>query len=117
MTGQVDWFAKRGINWHIAVTLIKEGSHFSTLTHVHIFEAPVSQDALLTSQILLDVSRDLLHQMPALKNIHFFTDNAGCYKSSTSILLLHHKLGCKVASYNFSEAQDGKGTVCFLVFC
>lgn len=66
MTGQVDWFAKRGINWHIAVTLIKEGSHFSTLTHVHIFEAPVSQDALLTSQILLDVSRDLLHIMPAL---------------------------------------------------
>lgn len=52
--GQVDWFAKRGFNWHVAVTLIDEGSHFSNLTNVHIFEAPVSQDALLTSQILLD---------------------------------------------------------------
>ncbi|XP_076082490.1 uncharacterized protein LOC143053572 isoform X1 [Mytilus galloprovincialis] len=69
--GQVDWFAKRGINWHISVTLLKEGSNFSSLTHVHIFESPVSQDASITSQILIDVARDILQHKPGLKKITF----------------------------------------------
>ncbi|XP_063448385.1 uncharacterized protein LOC134727920 [Mytilus trossulus] len=107
--GQVDWFAKRGINWHIAVTLLKEGSNFSSLTHVHIFESPVSQDASITSQILVDVARDILQHKPGLKKINFFSDNAGCYKSSSTILMLHNELGHNIASYNFCEAQNGKG--------
>ncbi|XP_076090297.1 uncharacterized protein LOC143062512 [Mytilus galloprovincialis] len=107
--GQVDWFAKRGINWHIAVTLLKEGSNFSSLTHVHIFESPVSQDVSITSQILIDVARDILHHKPGLKKINFFSDNAGCYKSSSTILMLHNELSNNIASYNFCEAQNGKG--------
>ncbi|XP_062597521.1 uncharacterized protein LOC134258946 [Saccostrea cucullata] len=107
--GQVDWFAKRGMNWHIAVTLLKDGQNFSTLTHVHIFDCPISQDAPITSQILTDVARDILKEKPAVKNINFFTDNAGCYKSSTTILTLQKELKNTVSSFNFCEAQNGKG--------
>lgn len=32
--GQTDWFGKRGINWHVAVTLSKRGGAFQTITHI-----------------------------------------------------------------------------------
>ncbi|CAC5418300.1 unnamed protein product [Mytilus coruscus] len=62
--GQTDWFGKRGINWHIAVTMLKtdmtEGS-VKFLTHVHIFEQPNPQDAATTAYgaILVDVVQNI----------------------------------------------------------
>ncbi|CAC5360890.1 unnamed protein product [Mytilus coruscus] len=35
-------------------------------------------------------------------------DNAGCYKSSLTLSTLRHEIGKALASYNFSEAQNGK---------
>ncbi|XP_061190254.1 uncharacterized protein LOC133198128 [Saccostrea echinata] len=107
--GQIDWFAKRGINWHISVSLLKKASSFSTVTHVHLFESPTQQDASVTTNILIDVAKDLMKCKPTLKNIHFVSDNAGCYKSSSTLVMLHKELPENVKSYNFSEAQNGKG--------
>ncbi|KAK3086819.1 hypothetical protein FSP39_023960 [Pinctada imbricata] len=107
--GQVDWFAKRGINWHITVSLLKYQSSFMTMTHIHIFENPTPQDAAVTSQILIDVSKDIMGQRNEVRNLHFFSDNAGCYKSSLALLSLQQELRDNIASYNFCEAQNGKG--------
>ena len=113
--GQVDWFAKRGINWHIAVVLLKKQSSFSTITYVHIFESPTAQDASVTSQIMIDVANDIMKQRNDVKRLHFFSDNAGCYKSSYTILSLQNDLPNNIVSYNFCEAQNGKGILhsCF----
>lgn len=116
ISGQVDWFAKRGINWHIAVSLIKKGTGFCSITHVHIFDTPISQDASITSQILVDVAADIMRMNPDIKNIHYFSDNAGCYKSSATISLIHTALGDNLSSYNFSEAQDGKGNILLISY-
>ncbi|CAG2256291.1 unnamed protein product [Mytilus edulis] len=107
--GQVDWFAKRGINWHISVSLLKNQSSFTTITHIHVFESPTSQDAAVTSQIMVDVAKDIMLLRTDVKHIHFFSDNAGCYKSSYTLLTLQQELSNSIVSYNFCEAQNGKG--------
>ena len=103
-----DWFGKRGISWHIAVAFTKVGGILQSLTYVHIFEGQVSQDATVTTAILVDVIRLLQKQCPAITAIHLWSDNAGCYKSSETISTVFHQ--CKsVQTYDFCEAQDGKG--------
>ena len=115
--GQVDWYAKRGINWHISVALLKKEGSYDTITYVHIFENPTSQDADVTSQVMIDVVTDLSRMFPHLKQFHLFSDNAGCYKSSTTLTQLHSGLGSLIGTYNFSEAQNGKGKIFNIVNC
>ncbi|XP_076090309.1 uncharacterized protein LOC143062528 [Mytilus galloprovincialis] len=103
--GQTDWFGKRGINWHITVTMLKSEGSVKFLTHVHIFEQPIPQDAATTGAILVDVVQNI----PSVKKVNIWSDNAGCYKSTLTIATLHQELDKKIKSYNFCEAQDGKG--------
>ncbi|CAC5414974.1 unnamed protein product [Mytilus coruscus] len=81
-----------------------------TLTHLHIFSSQASQDAAVTTPwVMTDVVQDLKTILPNLQNVHIFSDNAGCYKSSLTLSTLRHEIGKALASYNFSEAQNGKG--------
>ncbi|XP_052098404.1 uncharacterized protein LOC127733128 isoform X2 [Mytilus californianus] len=107
--GQCDWFAKRGINWHISVTLYKQGEELKTITHVHIFSSQISQDGSVTASVVCDVVHDLTKQVPNIQEVNFFSDNAGCYKNTMMMVALRAELGDKLKTYNFSEAQDGKG--------
>ncbi|VDI78120.1 Hypothetical predicted protein [Mytilus galloprovincialis] len=108
--GQTDWFAKRGINWHISVSLMKGPSDtYQSITHVHVFSSTVAQDSSVTSSIISDVVQDLIQMNQGLSNVHLFSDNAGCYKSTTTIAALHKTLKGTIKTYNFCEAQDGKG--------
>ncbi|CAC5391746.1 unnamed protein product [Mytilus coruscus] len=107
--GQSDWFAKRGINWHISVTLYKKGDELKTITHVHIFSSQISQDGSVTAFVLCDVVHDLTKQVSNIQEVNFFSDNEGCYKNTMMMVALRAELGDKLKTYNFSEAQDGKG--------
>ncbi|CAC5418193.1 unnamed protein product [Mytilus coruscus] len=108
--GQTDWFAKRGINWHISVSLMKGSSDtYQSITHVHLFSSTVAQDSSVTSSIISDVVQDLIQMNQGLSNVHLFSDNAGCYKSTTTIAALYKTLKGTIKTYNFCEAQDGKG--------
>ncbi|CAC5386464.1 unnamed protein product [Mytilus coruscus] len=107
--GQSDWFAKRGINWHISVTLYKQGEELKTITHVHIFSSQISEDGSVTATVLCDVVHDLTKHVPNIQDVNFFSDNAGCYKNTMMMVALRAELGDKLKTYNFSEAQDGKG--------
>ncbi|XP_062618873.1 uncharacterized protein LOC134280478 [Saccostrea cucullata] len=103
-----DWFGKRGISWHIAVVFIKDEEILKALTYVHIFEGQICQDASVTTAVILDVIHGLRQEYPDISTINLWSDNAGCYKSSETISTLYHH--CKtVNSFDFCEAQDGKG--------
>ena len=52
--GSVDWFAKRGLNWHICVTM-KVKRHFESVTHIF------NQDAAST---MTDAVKDLQQMAP-----------------------------------------------------
>ena len=108
--GQTDWFGKRGLNWHVSVSVQKKDSSISTLTHVHIFSGPVNQNAATTSTIICDVVKDIMKIVPTASKIHLRSDNAGCYKSTLTLAILHQELSENLITYSFSEAQDGKGS-------
>lgn len=88
---------------------MKLDSAFMTVTHLHIFDGPTSKDATVTVEILVDIYRDIKNDFPQIKQVHFISDNAGCYKSSGTLLRLQKDLGEQMHSYDFSEAQNGKG--------
>ncbi|VDI78502.1 Hypothetical predicted protein [Mytilus galloprovincialis] len=44
-----------------------------------------------------------------INKVHIWSDNAGCYKSTFTIYALYQELPNLIKSYNFCEAQDGKG--------
>ena len=73
------------------------------------FYLQVSQDAATTVSLIKDTVDDLRSIHTDIKEIHFFSDNAGCYKNTLMMSTMKKDLGEKVASYNFSESQDGKG--------
>lgn len=109
--GQTDWFGKKGINWHISVCLTKSSTEdvIETLPVVHLFSNPVAQDAFITSAILVDIANSIRKIKPEIKNVTFWSDNAGAYKSSLTLCSLFGGLGPILSAYHFCEAQDGKG--------
>ncbi|XP_052676632.1 uncharacterized protein LOC128158002 [Crassostrea angulata] len=106
--GQTDWFGKRGINWHIAVCATKNNDSYVLDTYLHILDSQCPQDSRLTTALIIDVVKDMANRRE-VHNVHIWSDNAGCYKSSYTLYALHQELKPIIKSYNFCEAQDGKG--------
>ncbi|XP_076086616.1 uncharacterized protein LOC143057233 isoform X2 [Mytilus galloprovincialis] len=106
--GQTDWFGKRGINWHITVCATKKDGNFILDTYVHILDAQTPQDSQLTAVLIADTVKDMVN-CKNINKVHIWSDNAGCYKSTFTIYALYQELPNLIKSYNFCEAQDGKG--------
>ena len=109
---QTDWFAKRGIPWHIAVALRRgTDSKMEMMTFVHIFDS-CNQDSRTVLAILNDVFHRLKGVMPQLQSVYLRQDNAGCYHCSLSIVTARQVAevnGLRLARMDFSDAQGGKG--------
>ena len=108
---QSDWFAKRGISWHISVVLrIIDGS-METQTFVHIVEH-CNQDASTVIRIIEHVLRTLKEDNADVAQAFLRQDNAGCYHSATTLAaccFMEQKTGVRVARADFSDPQSGKG--------
>ena len=106
---QTNWFAKRGISWHICVVFFKSSGQLQNMTYVHIFDNAVPQDSQITSSVIIDTVRDVMKCYEKVQSVHLWSDNAGCYKSTLTLANLYQNLGTCLKSYDFCEAQDGKG--------
>ena len=108
---QSDWFAKRGISWHISVVLrIIDGS-METQTFVHIVEH-CNQDASTVIRIIEHVLRTLKEDNADVAQAFLRQDNAGCYHSATTLAaccFMEQKTGVRVPRADFSNPQSGKG--------
>ena len=90
---QTDWFAKRGIPWHIAVALRRgTDSQMEMMTFVHIFDS-CNQD----SRTVLAILNDVFHR---LKGERF---------SIVTARQVAEVNGLRLARMDFSDAQGGKG--------
>jgi hypothetical protein len=76
---QTDWFAKRGISWHITVAVrrTKDGE-LPMLPFAHMFES-CSQENSAVLAIMSNVIEQLKTIMPKLRSVFYRQDNAGCY--------------------------------------
>ena len=110
---QSDWFAKRGLPWHITVAIRKseESEHFESQTFVHVFQN-CSQDSAAVVSIMQDCLASLKKEMPELERAYYKQDNAGCYHSGYTIVsakLAGDLAGVVVEGNDFSDPQGGKG--------
>ena len=110
---QSDWFAKRGLPWHITVAIRKseESEHFESQTFVRVFQN-CSQDSAAVVSIIQDCLVSLKKEMPELERAYYKQDNAGCYHSGYTIIStkLAGDITRVVVERNvFSDPQGGKG--------
>ena len=110
---QSDWFAKRGLPWHITVAIRRseDSEHFESQTLVHVFQS-CAQDSVTVASIMLDCLTTLKKEIPDLVKAYYKQDNAGCYHSGNSIIsakLVGDAAGVAVVRNDFSDPQGGKG--------
>ncbi|KAK3722361.1 hypothetical protein QZH41_003618 [Actinostola sp. cb2023] len=108
---QSDWFAKRGLSWHISVAVVKLRDVIQQQAFIHIAEN-CSQDSLAVIRILEHNLRTLKQEHPELSQAYLRQDNAGCYHSAstlTSCQQMKELTGISVARADFSDPQGGKG--------
>ena len=83
---QTDWFAKRGISWHLTVAIRRGDDHkLQIMTFVTVFRS-CSQDSCTVLSVMSDVVRQLREAHPQLEDIYYWQDNAGCYHCGTTIV-------------------------------
>ena len=104
---QADWYGKRGIPWHLTVTITKScQGKIQMLTFAHMFKS-ATQD----SSDVLAVVDDVFKQLKTLAPHR--TDNAGCYHAATTLLGLRQlatKHAVNLVQFDFSDPQGGKGS-------
>ena len=109
---QRDWFAKRGISWHITVAIRRsQEGKIQMLTFVHVFRK-CAQDSDTVLAIIDDVFAQLQSLTPAVTTVSLRSDNAGCYHSALVFLALNQsatKNNIKLERVDFSDPQGGKG--------
>ena len=84
---------------------------FEMMTFAHIFKS-CSQDNLTVQIIMSNVLGKLKEMMPTLRFVYYRQDNAGCYRSSNTILgavKAGEACGITVRRLDFSDPQGGKG--------
>ena len=108
---QADWFGKRGISWHIATAMRKSEGQLRMMTFVNIFQG-CNQDSVTVLAIVDDVLKQLKATMPELRCVHFRQDNARCYHSASTLLLIKQvaKKYDNNITEDFSDPQGGKGS-------
>ena len=109
---QSDWFAKRGISWHISVVARRIQGRFYHQTFVHIVEN-CKQDSFTVVRILEHTLSTLKKEHPELTTAFLRQDNAGCYHCAemlASCAQMKAKTGTAVARVDFSDPQGGKGS-------
>ena len=100
---QSDWFAKRGIPWHITVAVRRRSDQqLESMTFVHLFKA-CSQDSNTVLGIMDDVLTKLKIGMPSLGSVYYRQDNAGCYHCASTIV------GAKVLADKAGVSTRWKG--------
>ena len=104
---QTDWFAKRGISWHLTVSIRRGNDHkLQMMTFVNVFRS-CSQDSCTVLSVMSDVVRQLREGHPQLQNIYYWQDNAGCYHCGTTIVgakLIGQQQGVSVRRMDFCDS-------------
>ncbi|CAF4490382.1 unnamed protein product, partial [Rotaria sp. Silwood2] len=117
---QRQWFAKRGLSWHICYAIkLHSSASFSTTTKekkfehrtfAHIFDQCIQNGQTVTS-IIRDVFIRIKSTNPEIEYAFLRADNAGCFHGSEFLLAvkaLYEETGIFIKRIDFSDPQSGK---------
>jgi hypothetical protein len=69
-----NWFAKRGLSWHIGVAFRRRET-IESLAFIHIFSGQISQDSNATSAVILDIVEELKERNDSVGKVHLWSEN------------------------------------------
>ncbi|CAF1685817.1 unnamed protein product [Rotaria magnacalcarata] len=116
---QSDFYALRGLPWHLTHVVRLQPRHssakysekvFENRTFCHSFDSCIQNGASVVS-ILQDVFMRLKQQHPQIELAYVRSDNAGCYHGTDTLLAvkeLYETTGILIHRIDFSEAQAGE---------
>ena len=109
---QSEWFAKRGLSWHISSVISKdqETQKAKVLSYAHLLDS-CCQDWYAVVSILENLFQNIKINFPNVKHAFLRSDEAGCYHCNHLIAAVKDigdRVGITVARYDFSEPQQGK---------
>ncbi|XP_064653010.1 uncharacterized protein LOC135503381 [Lineus longissimus] len=108
---QQDWFAKKGISWHVTASVSKIAeSEYKIHCFVHLLDQCKQDWHSVYSVIDASLSK-LMVESPQVTEVFLRSDNAGCYHNASLLLslpVLSKSKGITIKRYDFSEAQAGK---------
>lgn len=108
---QKDWFAKRGISWHISVIVRKSNDgKIQHQTFVHIVKNN-NQESESVIQLTKHTLVQLKKEYPEIKSAYLRHDNAGCYHRAALLAgcSLLRETEINIQRVDFSDPQGGKG--------
>ena len=108
---QADWFAKRGMSWHISVVMRKDNGKLQQQTLVHIVENN-NQESETVVEIVKHCLKKIKKDHPEITTAYMRQDNAGCYHSSMMLIAcrsMKEETGITIERVDFSDPQGGKG--------
>ncbi|KAK2548096.1 hypothetical protein P5673_031796, partial [Acropora cervicornis] len=110
---QCDWYAKRGMNWHLSCAIASDGKgNFFVSFYNHLFNS-CSQDWVSLLSILESLLITVRSSNPKVKKAENQMRPA---VTTTASLLLRPVMLESVLRYDFSEPQSGKD-VCDRILC
>jgi hypothetical protein len=109
---QSEWFAKRGMNWHVSSVVTKdEHGNLQVFYFAHLFDS-CTQDWYAVTSILESLIKAIKDQVdPLLKKVFLRSDEAACYHNVNLYAAakdVGQRMGVTVEGYDHSEPQFGK---------
>ena len=86
---QSDWFAKRGISWHVSTVIFKQDASIDVevQTYAHLFDY-CQQDWFAVCSIFENLVKNILTSKPLINSVFLRSDEAGCYHNNALIASL-----------------------------
>ncbi|KAK3700601.1 hypothetical protein QZH41_010510 [Actinostola sp. cb2023] len=115
---QAEWYGKKGMNWHISSSILKEGQKMQITSHAHLFNN-CRQDWYAVLSILESLLVIIKTSHTSITKAYLRSDEAGCYHNSqlmASLQQLAKRHGIQIVRYDHSEPQYGKD-VCDRILC
>ncbi|XP_064648485.1 uncharacterized protein LOC135500764 [Lineus longissimus] len=108
---QQDWFAKKGISWHVSALVTKTmENEYQIHCFVHVL-VQCKQDWFSVYSLIEACIAKLQVELPQVTELFLRSDNVGCYHNASLLLSLpslSKAKGIFIKRYDFSEAQSGK---------
>ena len=117
---QSDWYAKRGLSWHISTVISKDAKKDSLelQSYAHLF-VTCQQDWFAVSSIIENTLKVITTQKPHVTQVYLRSDEAGCYHNNALIAAakdIGQRVSIAICRYDYSEPQYGKD-ICDRILC
>ena len=117
---QSEWFAKRGLSWHISSVVFKDekSKDVDVQSYAHLFDS-CKQDWYSVTSTLEDLLFKLKSSNPSISQGSLRSDEAGCYHNNSlvaALLSIGERTSIVVKRFDHSEPQHGKD-ICDRILC